>query len=412
MKKLLSLLILAALVLSGLTGCSSGKSEEQLKEEIKAQLKAEMAQEQAKANSKGEIGSNSGAANANAPQETPKVAPADVKDKDALYRFVNHYIATDITMGNFNECEIFYADLTGSGADEAVIVSPNVTWLENVEIISGDSGKYERVPSDIPLAKYTTMATFEDGFLVVVGTTGGTGEQMAVMDLYIFDGSAMQRVLEGLYVEHSVAFPNADFEETGEIEGSLKNFTYTLTKHDNKTGKEIITQKEQYTYNANTKSFDVKPAATSQSSVSGGGPLYLSQLKNGDSVGGGFVIRDIDYRKGGDTARFTLVGTVVLEGEMSYSEMYEQIVFGATKANGVSTILIEFPDNYTAEFRPGESLGFKNYNAVTQALSKSDLTRIKNGQPKALKISVKDIEYSGAYQSEWGSSCEFVSIEN
>lgn len=418
MKKLLSLLILAALVLSGLAGCSSGKSEEQLKEEIKAQLKAEMAQEQAKANAKGEAGSNSGQADAKEAQEAPKGPPADVGDKDALFRFVNYYIAPDIAINNFDECEIVYADLTGNGSDEAVIVSPNVNWFKNVEIISGDNGKFERVPSDIPLAKYETMASFEDGFLAVVGITGGSGEQMAIMDLYIYDGSKMLKVLEGLDVEHRVAFPNADFEETGEIEGSLKDFTYTLTKHDNRTGKDSVTKKVRYTYNSNNMTFDEQPVTEGQGSSaqitsSADGKVYLSQLKNGDSVGGGLVIRDIDYRKGGDKARFILAGTAVLEGRLYYDDMFGSIMFdNLTNTNGLSTIMIEFPDNFTSEYVPGTLLDFRNPDAVLKALSQSELTAIKNGQPKSLRIRVKDIEYSGAYQSEWGSSGEFISIEN
>lgn len=401
MKKTISLLLIVLILLFNLAGCSSNKkSEEQLKEEIKAQLKAEIAQEQEKANAHA------------ASQEAPKVDPADVKDRDALYRFINYYIAPDIAINNFNECEIVYADITGNGSDEAVIVSPNVNWFKNVELITGDNGKFESIPSDIPLAKYNTRASFEDGFLSVIGATGGTGELISYMNLYIYDGSKMIMVLEGLDLVHNVDFPDARYVEHGDIKGSLKDFTFTITKHDNITGKENVTKKEQYTYNANTKSFEVKPADPSQSSVSSGGGLYLSQLKNGDSIGGGLLIRDIKYKKGRDKASFILIGTVVLEGELSYSEMYEQIVFDTTKDNGAATILIEYPDNYTAEFRPGESLGFVNYNAITQALSPSDLSKIKNGQPKTLKIRVKDIEYSGAYQSEWGSSCEFISIEN
>lgn len=399
MKKVIALLIMTGLVLLSLTGCSSGKSEEQLKEELKAQLKAEMAQENNKSTA----------------QSGQKAAPKDVKDKNELYEFVYQSISK-ISRDDFNQCEILYADVTGDGVDEAVVVSPNVTWLENVEIISGESGQYQRIHSEIPLAKYTTLATFEDGFLAVVGTTGGSGEHYAVMDLYAYDGAEMVNVLEGLCIEHTAAFPTADYVEEGEIDGKLTDFIYTLTKHDNRTGQDSITQKTQYTYNPNTMTFDEQPVTgktgqgSSTQTTSPAGKVQLSQLKNGDSIGEGFIIKNLSYRQGGEKASFTLTGTAVLEGELFYEDYYQSYIFDAT--NGVTTILIEFPDNYIHEYMPGQSLGFKNLETLIQNLYDSDLKKIKNGQPKSLRIRVKDIEYSAKYQSEWGSSCVFVSIEN
>ncbi|MTI84843.1 MAG: hypothetical protein FH756_13325 [Firmicutes bacterium] len=141
--------------------------------------------------------------------------------------------------------------------------------------------------------------------------------------------------------------------------------------------------------------------------------MKIETLKNGDSVGGGLVIRDINYRKGDDKAIFTLAGNIVLDdGELYYDDMNQDFMFNAIKAPGVSTIMIEYPDNFTAEYNVGELLWFRNKDAALQGISKSDLAEMKQGQQKNLKIRIKDIEFTSAYQSGWGNSCEFVSIEN
>jgi hypothetical protein len=79
------------------------------------------------------------------------------------------------------------------------------------------------------------------------------------MDIYAYNGSEIVKVLEGLVIEHTVSMPGStDFKEDGVIDGSLKDFTYTLTRSDNMTGKESIEKKIHYTYNANAMKFDEK----------------------------------------------------------------------------------------------------------------------------------------------------------
>jgi len=229
MKKIISMFLLMLLVLMISVGCSS-KDE---KTEPEADLETESAVE----------------------QNAPKV---DMKDKDALYEFVRQD-HRNITRENFDALEVHYFDITGNGTDEAVLFSTYLeAWWDKMEIVSGDSGEFKRIPSDISLAKYRNKAEFKDGFLVVEASTGGTGEQMTYMVLYKYNNSEMVNVLPGLDISHTVAFPDADFEETGNIDGPLTNFVYTLTRHDNKTLKDTIKIKEQYTYNESSMSFDVK----------------------------------------------------------------------------------------------------------------------------------------------------------
>jgi len=250
MRKILSLLLIF-LILISLSGCSgNSKSEEELKAEIKAEMEAEAKlKEELKEEIKAEMEQGKG---------NSQASNIDMKDMDAIYEFVKKDIV-DISRENFNTWEVSYFDITGNGTDEAVLVSRyGVDWYEKMEIISGDSGQYKRIPSDIPLAKNGDVPVFDEGFLTVLSATSGSGMLMSYMHFYVYNGSEMVKVLDELLVEQRIAFPDADFEEKAEIEGSMKDFTYTVTKHDYKTGKETIEAKEQYTYNPNTMSFDVK----------------------------------------------------------------------------------------------------------------------------------------------------------
>ncbi len=248
MKKLISSIILISFIFASLVGCSTpannsdGKSEEELRAEIRAQLEAE------------------------------KAAENDALiDRDALYEFVKQEIV-NITKEHFNTWEVYYFDITENGMEEAILVHPyGVDWYDKVEIITFADGKYQRISSDINSGKYGTSIDFRDGFLVVETEFGGSGEHFTYMDLFKYDSPRMINVLSDITISHSVAFPTADFEATGKIEGRLTDFTYTLTKYDNRTNKETIEDKTRYVYNASNRGFDIKPMeipASSQNQVS------------------------------------------------------------------------------------------------------------------------------------------------
>jgi len=141
----------------------------------------------------------------------------------------------------------------------------------------------------------------------------------------------------------------------------------------------------------------------------GGETLYLSELKNGDDVGGGLTIRDINYTVGGDTASFTLDGYTVLIGDIYYDHMWNCLMLKVTDDNYFSTsIIIEGPHS-TMEYKP-DFIAFRNEDALKDVLSSSDLNQIKNGRTFGGKIGVEDISASMQFGSEAGTSCEFVQI--
>jgi len=139
-KKIIAIILIIGLVLTGLTGCSSPQNSE---EERKAELKARMESE------------------------------TDIKNKSALHQYVKEEIV-DISSERFDQWQVYYFDITSDGTEEAVLVdSYGTDWYDKVEIISKDNGQFERIPSDIFVGKYGTTAEFKDGFLAVTLKNGG-----------------------------------------------------------------------------------------------------------------------------------------------------------------------------------------------------------------------------------------------
>ena len=154
MKKRVSLLVLVLMILMSLVGCSADKI---LKEANPEAAKVEV----------------------------------DMKDMDALYAYVKQEIV-DITRENFNTWDVYYFDITKNGTDEVVFVATyGLDWYEKMEIISGDSGEYKRIPSDIDLAKYKNIPDFRDGFLTVKQTADVLGEHYNCMSMFFYDGKEM-----------------------------------------------------------------------------------------------------------------------------------------------------------------------------------------------------------------------------
>ena len=192
------------------------------------------------------------------PSGTATKAAEDIKERDALCTFVNDEIVS-LTRDDFNTWEINYFDITGDGTDEAIIINTfRETSYENMEIISGDTGEFKRIPSDIPLGKYHTTADYKDDFLAVEISTGGTGEHITYLFLYQYSGTEMIEVLDRLIIAHTASSENADYEETGLMDGALTDFNYRLTKYDNMTNLETVVEEAQYTYIPDKMAFEVE----------------------------------------------------------------------------------------------------------------------------------------------------------
>jgi hypothetical protein len=288
------------------------------------------------------------------PSETGSVTPpsvesansdagqtVDLTDKNVLYHYVKSELA-DITQEDFETWEIFYFDITGDGNDEAVLVSTyGANWHEKIEILSADDGKAEPIPCDIYAGKNGTVVDFIDGFMTVVAASGGTGEYFQVLELSAYDGSKMVPVLGGLTVEHQVAAQDTDYTESGDIEGDLTDFTYTLTKTDNIAGKTTVVEKTQYTYDADHMVFDKKTLQTepSETAPSAGAGEFSFKVTNGSLV--------VTY--GNETRTYIEGGVVydiVKEGATGQEKLY---VLNAYREDDLLYFTVKAPDYSVGE---------------------------------------------------------------
>jgi len=148
--------------------------------------------------------------------------------------------------------------------------------------------------------------------------------------------------------------------------------------------------------------------SSSQPSTADGGALYLSNLKNGDSIGGGLTIGDINYKKGSESASFTMKGTTELTGELYYDEEDDDYMFLVTEGRP-NEIAIEWPNGDVFNFELS-FMGFRNLDTLINKISSGDRSNIKNGSRMELKLKVKDIKFSGHFGSEYGVWAEFIEI--
>jgi hypothetical protein len=197
------------------------------------------------------------------PSEPAEPAPsADVADTDGLFQYLSAKLALPAeALANW---AIYYFDITGDGADEALCVSSyDDSWQEDLLIVTADSEAFKVLTSEIPLGKYKTTVAFENGILAVTTKTGGTGIQTTVANFYTYSGdSTIVNVYEDLMIENVVSDPNhpeAFTDEAGVMEGALTDFIYTLTSYDEeKNG--IVLEKLHFVYHPETMSYDIAAA--------------------------------------------------------------------------------------------------------------------------------------------------------
>ncbi|SET36472.1 hypothetical protein SAMN05660297_02159 [Natronincola peptidivorans] len=140
--------------------------------------------------------------------------------------------------------------------------------------------------------------------------------------------------------------------------------------------------------------------------------FYLSNLRNGDEVGEGLIIRDIYIED--EYTSFILAGDIALTGELSYDHQYYEAMMFTFPDDIFPTIVIE-GEGYNQEhieftYKPSHFV-FRNEDALFEALPHSDLIEvIEEGKTMNVGIGVKDLNFIGYWQSEYGASVEFVEI--
>ncbi|MBH1939844.1 hypothetical protein I5677_02910 [Mobilitalea sibirica] len=247
MKKILLFLTLIGLVFTSFAGCGSNKkTEEELRDEIRAELEKELEAEETTTDSTEDEKKQVDNQSSNQDVEVKEEGTADIRNKDAIYEFVKDNIV-DISRDSFDTWEMYHFDITGDGKEEALLVSTyGADWYNKMEIISADTGVYERIDSDIILAKNGNTPSYQDGLLVVQKDTSGSGIQETSMDIYEYNGVSVIHTLN-MVTYYRYAGPGADIEDIGEINGDLTEFTYTLTRHNLTEGTQELLQEIDYT---------------------------------------------------------------------------------------------------------------------------------------------------------------------
>lgn len=394
MKKIIVLGLVLGVLLTVLTSCGSKVSTDSKDDDHNGADSAISADLDAKASAEADV---------------PK---ADMNDMDALYKFVNAEFF-DTTRENFDKWDIYYYDITGDGSEEAVLVCAyGEEWHDKMEIISGDNGKYERIPSDIPLAKYENTSELKDNFFAVTTKTGGTGELMAYLNLYVYNGTGMINVLEGLYIEHSVTFPDADFVETATIDGSYNAFTYTLTKHDNLTDNDTTEVKDQYTYNADTMSYTVEPIDTQVGTSGNDNVIDIEDLKVGGLFEGATISKISLDTYGYSMADFELelTGEFILVGTLAYSEFEDSIIFTVDESKYPTEIRLS---DDLGTFNPfGWPMGFRNTDVLIEQLGEVTYNKLLSepGYYVGLKVNARDYDFYCTIPGQAGGSWELQQI--
>lgn len=193
-----------------------------------------------------------------APETSATVKPADVKNDADLYRYVKNNIF-DIPQAAFSKWEKRFFDITGDGSDEVVLVPYfGEGWHDKIEIISGDSGELERIPSDIMNGADGSRVEFADGLMAVSASDGGSGLQYTTRSIYVYDGAGLVPALDGLEIYYALSTPSENYYNDSYITGDYKDFTYTLVKYDYAHSTQTIEKRVQYTYNPETMRYTEK----------------------------------------------------------------------------------------------------------------------------------------------------------
>ncbi|MTI84842.1 MAG: hypothetical protein FH756_13320 [Firmicutes bacterium] len=200
----------------------------------------------------------------------------------------------------------------------------------------------------------------------------------------------------------SISFKDkSGYEYSLDMFGEGEQFETILVKGDNR----------QF---LGTNDREAKPGdRTELADFSGQSAVELSKLKNGDSIGAGLIIKNIEYQRPWEKARFTLEGNVVLTGELLWEEQIaNEPLFIADESAFPTAIVIGDPKDSlfgTIEYKPTR-LYIWNSDEMQKALSKSTLQQLKSGRSLYGKIGIKDIKVNIYLGSEGGTDCEFTEI--
>jgi hypothetical protein len=169
-------------------------------------------------------------------QQNNEVQGPDIKDKEKVAKFIidNELKDGSTTQAFINDMyEFNFMDLNGDSKDEVVLIPQGWT---NIFAVASYDGAYHTILKD-ERYPYDNKAEFADGFLKILRTGGGTGVKTESMNLYIWDGKLMKKVLSDIEVNYAnVTLDGEIYETVSELKGPLTKFEYILTAKEGLEG--------------------------------------------------------------------------------------------------------------------------------------------------------------------------------
>ena len=325
LKKVLSVLVLTALIFSG---CSQ-TDEEQMREELKAEIKAELAAEQAAAEAEAQAQIEE-----TNKEDVQEEVTLDIRNEAALVEFIINQFDLEVEKESLqSNLEFVYVDFNRDGKDEVIVYTPVKNGFYDVAVVQLANGAFSLVESELESSGMSDhKVQIKDDFILYSSKATGTGVSVSYTEIYTFHNNKVTFTQVALQHEGYEAQPPMEqfpegyqTELIGKItflegENNYRHFSFDTRQTGNY---EWHTVKE-YTFNAGTGNYDIvmildtlnnqaEETATSNEEAS---DVYdPANIQVGQEFGG-LKVREVDYSKN-DSLILECEGAVEVEGTLT-----------------------------------------------------------------------------------------------
>lgn len=430
MKKLLCLMMVLVLVLSG---CGIEKSEEEIRAELKEEMKKEeelraeikkeieeeirqeLEAERAKVdviddskeptevvNSSENTNINETSVEEQVQEENVKTnEDATVKEEESLIynesklievAYEEHKFDVDVSLEEYSKkVDIKYWDITLDGEKDALLHNRYATIL-----ITEKEGQLYKLDSDLYTNGFASYHfTYDGKFLGVMEQSGGTGGSMAILGIYTYDGSRVKSICDDILISRTENYKKGPKYPNGHktlLKAELKRVSNDYSEFSLstvQTGSVEFTKQEHYTYNEDTKVFDIKIISKSdETAIEVNNIIDPSDIKIGDDIGG-LTVSSINYEEG-KYLFLTLSGDIQIKGYIDIDEEKDNGYIFVSNSKSLD-VPIEFAlddgivytiDDFSGVFDPSDIIEnqMKNYLlADNTKLATANIREIRYG---------------------------------
>lgn len=347
----------------------------------------------------------------------------DITDRDSLIDFIcKEYIDEDSRTILQKDLETVYADFTGDGTNDVICFVKNVTeGFYSMVFITEDNGNLEVIPFEGEEYQKNSHSSYYDGtFIHYLYEYSGYGMSGTNDDLFIYDGSKIKHTSATLRLAGSEAqrptskFPDGyetQWKGTVSFDNAQDDYT-AFTLETVQTGSYEWEKKERYTYNKNTKLFNIETlidTTNDNSPQNSNSSTYIdpNDIKIGQNIGG-LKVSSVDYIEGNELI-LELNGKTQLEGIItgSFNDMYGENEFYFTP-----NIVFDQPVKYT--FDSGWSNSIENFTGVFNAdgvLNEESQSYILEGNTLEVFATVTGFYHGYRDETEGGQTVTVSNIE-